>query len=44
MGTLTHKAGVKFLKDFDRSMPARQSGMDRRVHNELLAIFKDEYR
>ena len=44
MGTLTHKAGVKFLKGFDRSMLGRQSGMDRRVHNELLAIFKDEYR
>ena len=33
MGTLTHKAGVKFLKGFDRSMPARQSGMDRFATN-----------
>ena len=44
MGTLTHKAGVKFLKGFDHSMPARQSGMDRFAYNKLLEQFRAEYR
>ena len=44
MALRSYTFGVRFLKGFDRSMPARQSGMDRYAHNKLLEQFRGEYR
>ncbi len=40
----TYTFGVRFQKGFDRTMPARQAGIDRYVHNKLLEVFREEYR
>ena len=40
----TYTSGVRFRQGFNRTMPARQAGIDRYVYNKLLEIFREEYR
>ena len=44
MAVRTYTFGVKFRKSFSMAMLAKQSGMDRFVHNKLLDTFREEYR
>ena len=44
MALRSYTFGLRLLKGFDHTMPARQAGMDRYAHNKLLERFRGEYR